>query len=161
MRSREPGDTVQLSKVRIRETLRAALEREAAQQKTTMNAVIADRLERSFEADAQLGGPQTAALLRFLGAIVKAGGYDDAWLADRRQFNEIVQSWVNALDRRRAAVEPADGDQQRRELEEFRLMIGKSRDRPRARLLARRLSEITNLDPEIRDGYAALAKEPE
>jgi hypothetical protein len=51
MRTRDKSATVQLSKVRIKEPLRAALERDAEARGLTMNAVIADRLEQSFRTD--------------------------------------------------------------------------------------------------------------
>src|SRR4051794_670370 len=50
MRPRDDGDTVQLSKIRLKEAVRAKLEDAAATNKVTMNAEIAQRLERSFGA---------------------------------------------------------------------------------------------------------------
>ena len=48
MVSRKASDVVQLSKVRMRETLRRKLERDARRNKTTLNAQIVRRIEDSF-----------------------------------------------------------------------------------------------------------------
>jgi len=48
---RDDADTVQLSKIRMKETLRVALERDAKAQGITLNAAIVSRLERSFRDD--------------------------------------------------------------------------------------------------------------
>lgn len=51
MKTRPDHAIVQLSKVRLKEPLRAALERTAADRGVTMNAEIARRLEQSFRDD--------------------------------------------------------------------------------------------------------------
>src|SRR5579863_10505673 len=74
---RQPGDLVQL-RVRVREDLRGRLEAEARAGQTSINALVADRLERSFEKATALQeavelaltsayGPQGDVLLRMLG----------------------------------------------------------------------------------------------
>ena len=52
--ARKKSDTVQLSKIRMREALRASLAEEAKTQRTTLNAIIVDRLERSRTANARM-----------------------------------------------------------------------------------------------------------
>ena len=49
--TRDDADTVQLSKIRMKETLRAALKNDAATRGMTLNAVIVARLEQSFRDD--------------------------------------------------------------------------------------------------------------
>jgi hypothetical protein len=53
MPTRDEAATTQV-KIRIKEPLRAAIEADAEARGVTMNAVINDRLERSFRADARL-----------------------------------------------------------------------------------------------------------
>jgi len=48
MRSRDRSATVQLSKIRMREELRAKLDRDAEARNISLNAAIVSRLERSF-----------------------------------------------------------------------------------------------------------------
>lgn len=48
---RKKTDIVQLSKIRIREALRAQLARDAERKRVTLNGEIVDRLEKSYEPD--------------------------------------------------------------------------------------------------------------
>jgi hypothetical protein len=48
MAARKKTDVVQLSKIRMREALRAKLARDAERKGVTLNAEIVDRLERSY-----------------------------------------------------------------------------------------------------------------
>jgi hypothetical protein len=77
MVSRKKTDTVQLSKIRLREDLRRKLARDAERNDTTLNGEIAARLERSYVVDEQrqrenalldllLGGGEAADLMRRL-----------------------------------------------------------------------------------------------
>ena len=49
MPARKKTDVVQLSKIRMREALRAKLARDAEKKGITLNAEIVDRLERSYD----------------------------------------------------------------------------------------------------------------
>lgn len=51
---RKKSDTVQLSKIRMRESLHASLAEEAKAKDISLNAVIVDRLQRSRAADARM-----------------------------------------------------------------------------------------------------------
>jgi hypothetical protein len=53
MAPRKKTDIIQLSKIRMREVLRAKLARDAERKDITLNAEIVDRLERSYDTDAQ------------------------------------------------------------------------------------------------------------
>jgi len=55
MSERDKSDTVQLSKIRMKEELRAKLERDAVARGGSLNTAIVDRLERSFALDKLLG----------------------------------------------------------------------------------------------------------
>jgi len=70
-RTRDNSATVQLSKLRMKEELRAKLERDAEERGCTLNAAIVDRLERSFLVEAILAGPEA---LRLSAAFVLGGG---------------------------------------------------------------------------------------
>jgi hypothetical protein len=53
MNARKKTDVVQLSKIRMREVLRAKLARDAERKGVTLNAEIVDRLEQSYVNEAQ------------------------------------------------------------------------------------------------------------
>jgi len=163
MRTRDRSDTVQLSKIRMKEALRARLEADAEARRVTLNAVIVDRLESSFRGDEAFGGRRTAELLRFLGSLVTLEGYDDGWLSDRRQFNEVMDRWQRHFVELRQKIEPADRVAQETELKELSEMFDRfPQDRRNGlRQLAKRLSDIANLDPDIRASYAVLSQEVE
>jgi hypothetical protein len=101
MRARDEADTVQLSKIRMKESLRARIEREAAAKGTTMNGVIVDRLERSFAEDDSLGGPTSASAFRACALIAKSQsahrGVD--WLADPELFDFVLKEWTGLWKR--------------------------------------------------------------
>src|SRR6516164_278243 len=70
MRRRDDAATVQL-KIRIKEPLRAAIEKDADARGVTMNAAVNDRLEQSFHEDARSRDLREALALA-LGAEVAA-----------------------------------------------------------------------------------------
>src|SRR5215831_18447496 len=76
MRGRDNSATVQLSKIRIKEELRAKLERDAEERGYTLNAAIVNRLERSFLVETNLGGPEA---LRMAAAFTLAGQHAAAY----------------------------------------------------------------------------------
>jgi hypothetical protein len=80
MTKRSKAATVDL-KVRVKEPMRAALERSAKSRGISMNAEMGRRLERSFESEAARGGPDVDAILDAMGAAMKATGESMAFLA--------------------------------------------------------------------------------
>jgi hypothetical protein len=107
MRSREEGDTAQLTKVRVKERIRRLLERDAQARKTTINAVVADRLEASFaETDYS---PELAALGEMLARVMdEAGnaitganrwaGYGKTyWLNDGYAYDQALKAALRVL----------------------------------------------------------------
>lgn len=71
---RKKTDTVQLSKIRMREDLRLKLKRDADKKDVTLNAEIVDRLERSYLQSEQMaqmfGGERNAALFRSFAGMI-------------------------------------------------------------------------------------------
>jgi hypothetical protein len=53
MAPRKKTDIIQLSKIRMREVLRARLARDAERKDITLNAEIVERLEKSYDSEAQ------------------------------------------------------------------------------------------------------------
>jgi len=104
MRARDQADTIQLSKIRMKEVLRAKIESEARARGKTMNAVIVDRLERSLaeEADEATYGSQGNAILWLIGrqlraaASIRAIPVESDWLNDAPAFDLAVRM-VNRL----------------------------------------------------------------
>jgi hypothetical protein len=107
MRARDQGDTVQLSKIRIKEPLRAALQRDAETRQVTMNAAIADRLQRSFDEEKSLGGPRLLLIFRSLAATAELLSDGEDWVGDYRLFNIITDAWQRDLEAFRPE-EPAE-----------------------------------------------------
>jgi hypothetical protein len=101
MRTRDKGDTVQLSKVRIRETLRARLEQEAAEKRTTLNAIISDRLERSFQESDALGGVTLHSCFLVMADLAKSQSDHRGihWLKDREVFDTVLREWTGMMRR--------------------------------------------------------------
>jgi hypothetical protein len=64
MVTRKKTDVVQLSKIRMKETLRARLARDAERNGTTLNGEIVDRLEKSYANEAQ--GMRDSAIIDML-----------------------------------------------------------------------------------------------
>jgi hypothetical protein len=68
------------------------------------------RLERSFDADATLGGPRSAALLRAIAGVicVSWGGTADQWLDDPRTRRAIFNQVKQHLDLMHAKLSEAE-----------------------------------------------------
>jgi hypothetical protein len=104
---RRATDTVQL-KVRVREDLRAQLERAATERDVSLNTEIAERLAKSFEAqsqlqaavEAQLGGAHTAALLKLTAARIQLIEVRTGkrWIDDPLTTLEVRKAWAEVLD---------------------------------------------------------------
>jgi len=104
MSSRERTAVVQL-KVRMREVLRAKLEKEAKQRGTSINAEIVDRLESSFERKDLLTevlsltyGRQVAGILMLLGSAMNHAGVNSLLTAAGGPFfddNTDFTSWID------------------------------------------------------------------
>lgn len=101
MRARAPGDTVQLSKVRIKEALRQKLESEATREKTTLNAVLAARLDRSYRESEALGGPTAHSAFLALADIARIQSHHRGadWLEDRELFDQVLKEWTAMMRR--------------------------------------------------------------
>lgn len=110
MRSRDRADTVQLSKVRIRESLRSDLEEAASTNQRTLNAEIAYRLEQSFQGiESAFGGKaglQLAIMIvanfKFAGdQLAAAHGHPEwtpaEWLRDSDCFEGALAALVDSV----------------------------------------------------------------
>ena len=103
MARRKKSATVQL-KVRIKEELRARLEKAAKARDVSMNAEIGERLEKSFEYENRLGGPLVADLVESIGAVMRSTGEhgaffathqihkDGKWLANPYAFDQATKA---------------------------------------------------------------------
>lgn len=97
---REPGDTVQLTKVRLKASLHAKLEADAEAQQITLNAALADRLERSFaDETAAYGGPRLAAIFRQLAASLYGKNLEigSNVFSDFATANDLLSTWRDVL----------------------------------------------------------------
>jgi hypothetical protein len=165
VRVRDEADYVQL-KLRIKESLRAKLEREATERQITLNAAVADRLERSFQYEDSLGGRRTTAVLRGLAETTRflQGDYgrDDEWLDDRGKFNQVVATWNIDLERIKPKEDDADRQARQEGLDEFKKMLVQASPdgARRLRSIAAMNSLNGNLDPKERAEWAALAQQP-
>jgi hypothetical protein len=98
MRAREEAQTAQL-KIRIKEPLRAAIERDAARRGVTMNVAINDRLEKSFSDEDRIGGPHSVNFFRTLEAKVMAlvqPGFD--WATDSAIRNFVINKFPEIVE---------------------------------------------------------------
>ena len=164
MRARDQGETVQLSKIRMKESLRALLQKEAEAQRTTMNAVIADRLQRSFDADVDIyRGPRTATLFRVLAAMIESHRGDE-WLVDPDIYNLITNRWSQHLDSIRPQRSPSDQAQIDEDYEQTRKYIREG-DPELRRYFMRRAKEwsedVNVLSPAERARYSQLVADEE
>ncbi len=73
MAQRKRTATIQL-KVRMKEPVRGQLEKAAKARGVSMNAEIGKRLERSFEIEDRLGGPQLINLIETIASVMKLTG---------------------------------------------------------------------------------------
>ncbi len=115
MNPRKESATVQL-KVRLKEPLRARIEKAARKRKHPMNTEIVDRLEMSFSKDEKLqlthqlvmdgvyeqfGEKGTYCLMKYL---VEALGYVEnetgkSWLNDKETYEQVHVAWTSILRR--------------------------------------------------------------
>ena len=99
--------------LRIVETLRARLEKSAKSRSVSMNAEIIERLERSYEIEDRLGGPQLIVLMETIAAVMKstgerAGFYETGkltnwgeWLALPYSFDQATKAAITILEHHR------------------------------------------------------------
>ncbi len=115
MAQRKKTATVQL-KLRMKETLRARIEKTAKAGKVSMNTEILQRLERSFETENRFGGPRATALVEVMGqAMMAAGiggyfefgkmGHEREWLDFRVPFDRAVAAARKILEHNRPEVD--------------------------------------------------------
>ena len=110
MLARDESAATQL-KLRIREPLRAAIERDAERRGISMNAVISERLEQSFQAEDGFGGPRISALFRSLVETIRlsGAGLTDGWLDDPSRRRSVLNLMKQRFDR--IHVEMAEKEQ--------------------------------------------------
>ena len=103
MARRARNATVDLG-LRVKEPLRARLEREAKRNDRSMNAEITSRLEESFTKQDAAGGPELqrialmmATSFHHAGDLFSKGKPPAEWLRDPECFREAVFGVVNAL----------------------------------------------------------------
>ncbi len=112
MARRKKSATVQL-KVRIKEELRARLEKAAKARDVSMNAEIGERLGKSFEYENRLGGPLVADLVELIGAAMRSTGEygaffathqihkDGKWLANPYAFDQATRAAMTVFNAHR------------------------------------------------------------
>jgi hypothetical protein len=118
-------DTVQLSKIRIRESTRKALAREAERNQRTLNAEIAERLSASISKDlkeandgavvATLAGPDkfNAELLRWITYEIQAT--KPGWWASRERIDDLAARLSDVVREVASPVSPKSGHRHHRE----------------------------------------------
>ena len=115
MAQRKKTATVQL-KVRMKEALRARIEKAAKAGSVSMNADIVARLERSFSTENRFGGPRVTALIETMGyammAVGEAGyfefnklGHQREWLDFVIPFDRAVKAAITVLEYNRPPVD--------------------------------------------------------
>ena len=128
MRKRDDSATVQL-KVRIKEPLRAAIEREASIHDVTMNAEIAATLEHAYLGagslrtlfDAVSGGARNAEVVLKIARILRdstmfaAFNRYPGWLDDDDEFETVKLAITTALERELGHASAGDADKERAE----------------------------------------------
>lgn len=118
---RQPSDNVQL-KLRMKEPLRAAIERSAEERGVSMNADVIDRLERSFDRERMVehlfGGPEVFGIAQIIARAMherlrdvglrkrRALEVPTAWLMDPYAYDQAVTAAYAVLERLR----PLDGE---------------------------------------------------
>lgn len=109
MPKRKQTDTVDL-KVRMKEPLRASLERAAKRRGVSMNAEAVNRLEQSFEIEDRFGGPRMVELMESVARIMKqtgeiAGHYESGKSAKRGQWLGMPYAFDQAISAANVALE--------------------------------------------------------
>jgi hypothetical protein len=102
MLNRSLDALVQL-KARMREPLRARLESSAKRHVRSLNSELVDRLERSFQSEDFLGGPEIASLAQLMSAAFLRGGQGRAYRMGNPKWK--VGRWINNSDCFQAATE--------------------------------------------------------
>jgi hypothetical protein len=100
---RQKTDRVQLP-IRLRESLRADLEKAAKQAKHSLNAEVVDRLERSVRDELVFGGPEVrgisylmASAFYHTGRNSSGGKKIDEWIYDPDIYRAAIVGVVDAL----------------------------------------------------------------
>ena len=89
MARRKKSANVQL-KVRVKEPLRARIEKAAKSRGVSMNAEMGDRLERSFEIEERFGGPKLVELIETIASVMKTTG-EHAGFMETHQFRDVAE----------------------------------------------------------------------
>ncbi|HUF80029.1 MAG TPA: Arc family DNA-binding protein, partial [Burkholderiales bacterium] len=126
MAKRKLSDTVDI-KLRMKEALRARVERAAGKRGVSMNAEMVSRLEQSFDDEDRIAhfrpliyGRQLAAVLEVLGRVMRDTGQHvrlayaptpsivgaDGWMDDPRAFDQAFKGAVQILEALRPPGDP-------------------------------------------------------
>lgn len=92
MASRKPTAFIQL-KARMRESLRAKLERAAAKNKQSLNAEVVARLEASFAKEDAAGGPEILSIVQLMTGAFARGGQRGAQAKQHPEWT--AAEWIN------------------------------------------------------------------
>ena len=87
MSRRKQSATVDL-KLRVKEPLRAAIERAARHRGISMNAEMVRRLEQTTQRDERLGGPRVASILETVATAMRTTGEHGAFVATSKRHHE-------------------------------------------------------------------------
>ena len=139
---RKQSATVDI-KIRMKEPLRAEVERAAKQRDVSMNAEMVDRLEQSFHSAGALNdaldmayGKQGAALTKLFGRLMRGApaAYgltpDDDWLNDPTAYDRVAKALVFAFDALRPPGKPVSVAGETAEHYAARLLIAAGDETP-------------------------------
>ncbi len=102
--------------IRMEKTFRTKLAKSAKAHKVSTNAEIVQRLERSFEIEDRLGGPQLVELIEIIASVMKVAGqkagfaltaevYGGDWLLKPYAYDQAVNGAIAILEHFRPAGE--------------------------------------------------------
>lgn len=108
MSRRKKSTKVQVP-IRMEKTFRTKLANSAKARKASMNAEIVQRLERSYEIEKRLGGPQLVELIEILASVMKTTGeragfavstepYGGEWLRQPFAYDQAVKGANRILE---------------------------------------------------------------
>jgi hypothetical protein len=119
MVNRKKSDVVQLSKIRMKEALRAQLARDADRKGVTLNGEIVDRLERSYAKDSQAARDSAIidmlvrnddASAKLLRAIADEIAKHPDWSDDEAQREDLIKWLAYAIHGKTPLGEPGEDE---------------------------------------------------
>jgi hypothetical protein len=87
MPRRKPTESAEL-KLRLRESLRSAIEKSARKRGRSLNQELIERLERSFDEEERLGGAQLVELIETIARVMKSTGQQAGFLETHKVVNQ-------------------------------------------------------------------------